>query len=190
MRDSDPTKISPDIWEQWILTAITKIRTQKQRPSIQRICQAIGSQSHHKFHEDMVAEKLELAVKSGAVIKVYNKGLHSYKAPMANKRLIKVDDSSNLCKIVARAVHDLGEFEGSSIESIQNYVEKFNDIDVAPGSDYESIIKNAIKKAIVAGFLIEDGNFYKKGKSLTPPRKSNRKKLQSDVIPEKKFKVK
>ena len=44
--------ISLDTWKQWILEAISKIRSQKQRPSVQRICQAIGS--HHKFHEDIV----------------------------------------------------------------------------------------------------------------------------------------
>jgi len=144
MKESDPNKISPEIWESWILEAIAKIRSQKQRPSIQRICQAIGS--HHKFHEDIVAEKLENAVNSGAVIKVYNKGLHSYKAPMA-KRLLKVEASSNLCKIVSKAVYDLGECDGSTIRSIENYVEKFNNIELAPDADLKTVILNSLKKS-------------------------------------------
>ena len=162
--------ISLDVWKQWILEAISKIRSQKQRPSVQRICQAIGTQ--HKFHEDIVAEKLEQAVESGAVIKVYNKGLHSYKAPMA-KRRIKVEKNTNLCKVVAKAVHDLGECEGSTIKSIENYIQKFNNIELAPDIDFKVIIKNSIKKAVDAGFLIQDGKLYKKGRSLTTPRKSS-----------------
>lgn len=157
-----------DTWNQWILEAISKIRSQKQRPSVQRICQAIGT--HHKFHEDIVAEKLEKAVESGAVIKVYNKGLHSYKAPMA-KRRVKVDKNTNLYKLVAKAVHDLGECEGSTIKSIENYIQKFNCIDLSPNVDFKAVIKASIKKAVDAGFLIQEGKLYKKGKSLTTPRK-------------------
>ncbi|XP_060652712.1 LOW QUALITY PROTEIN: uncharacterized protein LOC132789005 [Drosophila nasuta] len=161
--------INMDTWKQWILEAISKIRSQKQRPSVQRICQAIGT--HHKFHEDIVAEKLEKAVESGAVIKVYNKGLHSYKAPMA-KRRIKVDKNTNLYKVVAKAVNDLGECEGSTIKNIENYIQKFNCIDLSPDVDFKAVIKTSIKKAVDAGFLIQEGKLYKKGKSLTTPRKA------------------
>ncbi|XP_055836613.1 uncharacterized protein LOC129905215 isoform X2 [Episyrphus balteatus] len=168
MRES-AQEIGQDVWHQWILDAIAKIRSQKQRPSVQRICQAIGS--HHKFHEDIVAEKLEEAVNSGAVIKVYNKGLHSYKAPMA-KRKITIEKNTNLFKIVAKAVHDLGECEGSTFKSIENYVQKFNNIELGTDTDFKLVIKNSIKKAIDAGFLIQDGKLYKKGRSLTTPRKS------------------
>ncbi|EDW01949.1 GH21719 [Drosophila grimshawi] len=168
--------ISMDTWKQWILEAISKIRSQKQRPSVQRICQAIGT--HHKFHEDIVAEKLEKAVESGAVIKVYNKGLHSYKAPMA-KRRIKVDKSTNLYKVVAKAVNDLGECEGSTIKNIENYIQKFNCIDLSPNVDFKAIIKLSIKKAVDTGFLVQEGKLYKKGKSLTTPRKSV---VEADVL--------
>uniref|UniRef100_A0A1B0G7E2 histone acetyltransferase n=1 Tax=Glossina morsitans morsitans TaxID=37546 RepID=A0A1B0G7E2_GLOMM len=163
-------EISLEVWQQWILDAISKIRSQKQRPSVQRICQAIGT--HHKFHEDIVAEKLEQIVETGAVIKVYNKGLHSYKAPMA-KRVIRVEKNTNLCKVVARAVHDLGECEGSSIKSIENYIQKFNTIEMIGEADYKTVIKQSIKKAVEAGFLIQEGKLYKKGRSLTTPRNSN-----------------
>jgi len=153
--------INMDTWKQWILEAISKIRSQKQRPSVQRICQAIGT--HHKFHEDIVAEKLEKAVESGAVIKVYNKGLHSYKAPMA-KRRIKVDKNTNLYKLVAKAVHDLGECEGSTIKSIENYIQKFNCIDLSPNVDFKAVIKASIKKAVDAGFFAPGRKVIQKGK--------------------------
>lgn len=162
MRDS-AQEIGPEVWQQWILDAIAKIRSQKQRPSVQRICQAIGN--HHKFHEDIVADKLEEAVKAGAVIKVYNKGLHSYKAPNATRR-IKVDKDTNLFRIVTKAVQDLGECEGSSIKTIENYVQKFNNIELGADADFKVIIKNSIKKAVDNGYLIQEGKLYKKGNIL------------------------
>lgn len=178
MRDS-AQEIGPEVWQQWILDAIAKIRSQKQRPSVQRICQAIGN--HHKFHEDIVADKLEEAVKAGAVIKVYNKGLHSYKAPNATRR-IKVDKDTNLFRIVTKAVQDLGECEGSSIKTIENYVQKFNNIELGADTDFKIIIKNSIKKAVDSGYLIQEGKLYKKGKSLTTPKKAP---INRETSPEK-----
>ncbi|KAL5287844.1 KAT6B family protein [Megaselia abdita] len=178
MRDS-AQEIGPEVWQQWILDAIAKIRSQKQRPSVQRICQAIGN--HHKFHEDIVADKLEEAVKAGAVIKVYNKGLHSYKAPNATRR-IKVDKDTNLFRIVTKAVQDLGECEGSSIKTIENYVQKFNNIELGADTDFKVIIRNSIKKAVDSGYLIQEGKLYKKGKSLTTPKKAP---INRETSPEK-----
>lgn len=159
MRESSDE--SPEVWQEWILSAIRKIRSQKQRPSIQRICQAIGS--HHKFHEDIVAEKLEQAVEAGAVLKVYNKGLHSYKSPSTiNKnKTITIDKSSDLSRLVTKAVRVLGECEGSAIKSIENFVQKANNIQVTDDSDYKAIIKNALKTAISKNLLISDGKLYK-----------------------------
>lgn len=178
MQDS-ADDIDLDTWKEWILNAIAKIRSQKQRPSVQRICQAIGN--HHKFHEDIVAEKLEEAVDSGAVIKVYNKGLHSYKAPVA-KRKIKVDKNTNLSRIVAKAVHDLGEYEGSTIKTILNYVQKFNNIELDKDTDLKTVLKYSIKKSVDSGYLIQDGKHYKKGRSLTTPRKAAKNQEISKLV--------
>lgn len=162
--------VSPEVWREWILEAIRKIRFQKQRPSIQRICQAIGS--HHKFHEDIVAEKLEEAVESGAVIKVYNKGLHSYKTPMA-KRKMTVNKDTDLSRLIAKAVRELGECAGSTLKSIENYVMKSNNFEmVPPETDIKHVISNSLKVALRNELLIQDGKLYKVGKSLTgTPRK-------------------
>lgn len=89
------------------------------------------------------------------------------------KRVVRVEKNTNLCKIVARAVHDLGECEGSSVKSIENYIQKFNTIELIGDADYKAVIKQSIKKAVEAGFLIQEGKLYKKGRSLTTPRNSN-----------------
>lgn len=165
----ETSNVSPQVWRDWILEAIRKIRCQKQRPSIQRICQAIGS--HHKFHEDIVAEKLEEAVESGAVIKVYNKGLHSYKAPIAKRRLAVNHNNTDLSRLVARAVRELGECDGSTYKSIENYVQQSNAFELAPDTDLRSVIKNSVKKAVSNGYLVHEGKWYKVGKDQASPKK-------------------
>ncbi|CAB0044402.1 unnamed protein product [Trichogramma brassicae] len=67
----------PETWTAWFLDAIRKIRSQKQRPSVERIAHAIRLQ--HDYHEEVIAENLQLAVKRGDILKLFNKGQSSYK---------------------------------------------------------------------------------------------------------------
>lgn len=182
MRENAADQISPQTWAEWILDAIRKIRFQKQRPSVQRICQAIGS--HHKFHENIVAEKLEQAVETGAVLKVYNKGLHSYKAPSAmRRRSTHVNQTTDLSHLVTKAVRELGEYDGSSVKSIENYVQQSNNLQIAEGTDIKVVIKTSLQLAISQGLLIMEGKLYKVGeKTLTPKKRvsgSPRRKRKS-----------
>lgn len=173
---------SPEVWREWILDAIRKIRSQKQRPSIQRICQAIGS--HHKFHEDIVAEKLEQAVEAGSVIKVYNKGLHSYKSPsaIAHKKAIKIDINSDISRLVTKAVRVLGECEGSTSKSIENFVQKANNLQITDGSEFKVILKCALKHAVAKKMLLCDGKLYKIGPNApTTANVPRRRRLSSST---------
>lgn len=174
---------SPEVWQEWILDAIRKIRSQKQRPSIQRICQAIGS--HHKFHEDIVAEKLEQAVEAGAVIKVYNKGLHSYKSPsaLAHKKVIKIDSNSDISRLVTKAVRVLGECDGSASKSIENFVQKANNLQITDSSDFKVIVKKALKFAVAKKMLLCDGKLYKLGPNAPTTATVPRRKRTSTSTP-------
>lgn len=174
---------SPEVWQEWILDAIRKIRSQKQRPSIQRICQAIGS--HHKFHEDIVAEKLEQAVELGAVIKVYNKGLHSYKSPstLAHKKVIKIDTNSDISRLVTKAVRVLGECDGSASKSIENFVQKANNLQLTDGSDFKTIVRKALKFAVAKKMLLCDGKLYKLGPNAPTTATVPRRKRASTSTP-------
>lgn len=171
MRETS-NEVSSEVWREWILDAIRRIRFQKQRPSVQRICQAIGS--HHKFHEDIVAEKLEEAVESGAVLKVYNKGLHSYKDPrpmQRQRRRVPVGQNTDLARLVAKAVYELGECDGSSFKNIENYVLQANNIDLQPETDFKLVIKNSIKTALEKNLIVNEGKLYKVGKYFQSPSK-------------------
>lgn len=183
MRESSDER--PEVWQEWILDAIRKIRSQKQRPSIQRICQAIGS--HHKFHEDVVAEKLEQAVEAGAVLKIYNKGLHSYKSPSnMGRKSIVVKEDTDLSRLVTKAVRVLGEFDGSTSKSIENFVQQANKLQITDGSDYKSIIKRSLRLAVTKNLLVSDGKLYSLGAEATNPTTPKKRRSNATPSPRKK----
>lgn len=166
-------EVTSVVWREWILDAIRKIRFQKQRPSIQRICQAIGS--HHKFHEDIVAEKLEEAVEAGAVLKVYNKGLHSYKDPRPMQcRRVNVGKQTDLSRLVSKAVRELGECDGSTFKSIENYVQQSNNVILESDTDFKLVLKNSVKIALETNLITLEGKLYKINNSMVSPTKKRR----------------
>nr|XP_057926030.1 histone acetyltransferase KAT6A isoform X2 [Doryrhamphus excisus] len=72
-------KLANPMYTQWILEAIKKVKKQKQRPSEERICNAVSMS--HGLDRKTILEQLELSVKDGTILKVTNKGLNSYKDP-------------------------------------------------------------------------------------------------------------
>lgn len=72
-------KLANPVYTQWILEAIKKVKKQKQRPSEERISNAVSMS--HGLDRKTVLEQLELSVKDGTILKVTNKGLNSYKDP-------------------------------------------------------------------------------------------------------------
>ncbi|XP_072038641.1 uncharacterized protein [Amphiura filiformis] len=78
VKDSDSCLANPK-YTQWILEAIRKIKKQKQRPSQDRICQAI--RSSRSVSKALVLEQLELSVRDGKILRVLNKGVASYRKP-------------------------------------------------------------------------------------------------------------
>lgn len=78
-------KLANPTYTQWILEAIKKVKKQKQRPSEERICNAVSMS--HGLDRKTILEQLELSVKDGTILKVTNKGLNSYKDPENPGRL-------------------------------------------------------------------------------------------------------
>ncbi|KFO38118.1 Histone acetyltransferase MYST4 [Fukomys damarensis] len=72
-------KLAKPLYPEGIIEAIQKIIEQKQRPSEERICLAVSAS--HGLDKKTVSEQLELSVQDGAVLRVTNKGLASYKDP-------------------------------------------------------------------------------------------------------------
>lgn len=156
----EPEDVSQEVWSRWILDAIRKIRSQKQRPSVERICHAI--RQHHNYHEDVVAEHLEAAVKLGAVLKVFNKGQSSYKDPGGlQNRTLRIEKGCDLSKVVGKAVRELGERDGSSLKAIEKYVRQSHTVLENPDHDLKTALRLGAKRAVNRGLVIQDGKAFK-----------------------------
>ncbi|XP_049875953.1 histone acetyltransferase KAT6B isoform X2 [Pectinophora gossypiella] len=157
---SEPDDVGKEVWKRWILEAIHKIRSQKQRPSVERICHAI--RQHHNYHEDVVSERLERAVREGAVLKVYNKGQSSYKDPggLQNKTL-RLSPDADVSRAVAKAVRELGERDGSSLKTIERHLRQAYQVNVEADVDVRTIIRAGAKRAVARGLLTHHAGTYK-----------------------------
>ncbi|XP_060804710.1 uncharacterized protein LOC106134566 isoform X2 [Amyelois transitella] len=182
---NEPEDVSKEVWKRWILEAIHKIRAQKQRPSVERICHAI--RQHHNYHEDVVSERLERAVREGAVLKVYNKGQSSYKDPggLQNKKL-RIAPDSDVSRAVAKAVRELGERDGSTLRSIERYLRQAYQVTVAPEVDIRTVLRAAAKRAVSRGLLTHTDLTYKATErpltaSTERPVKKEKSKHQESV---------
>ncbi|XP_019865415.1 histone acetyltransferase KAT6A isoform X2 [Aethina tumida] len=179
-------EVSPETWSQWFLDAIRKIRSQKQRPSVERICHAI--RQHHNFHEDVVAENLEAAVKCGSVLKVFNKGQSSYKDPGGvQNRTLNLNKGADLCKVVTKSVRELGEREGSTLKSIEKYIRQSYSVVENTDNDLKGALRLATKRAVARNFILSDGKTFKYNYNQGSPgvrRKLEPKQRQADPCDE------
>ncbi|KAL3273212.1 hypothetical protein HHI36_014668 [Cryptolaemus montrouzieri] len=177
----DPEEVAQDIWNRWILDAICKIRSQKQRPSVERICHAI--RQHHNYHEDVIGEHLEVAVKNGTILKVFNKGQSSYKDPngMQSTRTLKIESGSDLTKVVAKAVRELGEREGSSLKSIEKYLRQSHTVVESAEHELQTYLRMAARRAVAKNLIIQDGKTFKYNyKIKQSPLGRKKKKLEEE----------
>lgn len=178
----DPEDVDQSIWSKWILDAIHKIRSQKQRPSVERICHAI--RQHHNYHEDVIAEHLEIAVKEGAILKVFNKGQSSYKDPggLQSQRTLRIEKGSDITKVVAKAVRELGEREGSALKTIEKYIRQSHTVIENGEDDLKTYLRLAANRAVSRNILSQNGKLYKfVGNHVSPSStKIRKRKSHSD----------
>ncbi|XP_028851864.1 histone acetyltransferase KAT6A isoform X2 [Denticeps clupeoides] len=152
-------KLANPTYTSWILEAIKKVKKQKQRPSEERICNAVSMS--HGLDRKTVLEQLELSVKDGSILKVSNKGVNSYKDPENPGRLafqkprggggacgggggtnnnssISISSSASALKkpgldwnkLIKRSLEGLHEPGGSSLKSVERFLKC--QADVAP----------------------------------------------------------
>ncbi|KAL1123503.1 hypothetical protein AAG570_002581 [Ranatra chinensis] len=136
-RDSYGTSV----WTKWVVDAIQKIRQQKQRPSLERICHAI--RQHHAIAEKTIGERLESLVEEGRILK------------------LAVNESSDLTRIAVKAVRELGAKEGSTLKCVEKYVRQSNSLVIDPGVDLTVLLKTALALAEERALLCRSGNLYR-----------------------------
>ncbi|XP_075980342.1 uncharacterized protein LOC142979361 isoform X3 [Anticarsia gemmatalis] len=184
----EPDDVGKDVWKRWILEAIHKIRSQKQRPSVERICHAI--RQHHNYHEDVVSERLERAVREGAVLKVYNKGQSSYKDPGGlQSKLLRITQDVDLSRAVAKAVRELGERDGSTLKNIERHLHTAYQVSVEPEVDVRAVLRAAAKRAVARGLLTHQAGAYKATErplTTSSDRSSKQRPKSAQDSPEKK----
>ncbi|XP_069360935.1 histone acetyltransferase KAT6B-like isoform X2 [Maniola hyperantus] len=157
---SEPADVGKEVWKRWILEAIHKIRSQKQRPSVERICHAI--RQHHNYHEDVVSERLERAVREGVVLKVYNKGQSTYKDPCGlQSKVLRLAADVDVSRAVAKAVRELGERDGSSLKTIEKHLRQAYQVTVEENIDVRNVLRAAAKRAVARGLLLNHAGNYK-----------------------------
>lgn len=166
-------KLANPLYTEWILEAIKKVKKQKQRPSEERICNAVSSS--HGLDRKTVLEQLELSVKDGTILKVSNKGLNSYKDPDNPGRIAlpkprnhgKLDNKQSVDwnKLLKRAFEGLAESGGSTLKSIERFLKSQKDVSAAYGgsaaSGFHQQLRLAIKRAVGHGRLLKDGPLYR-----------------------------
>ncbi|KAG7312492.1 hypothetical protein JYU34_002011 [Plutella xylostella] len=181
---SEPDDVGKEVWKRWILEAIQKIRSQKQRPSVERICHAI--RQHHNYHEDVVAARLEAAVRDGAVLKVYNKGQSSYKDPGGlQSKTLRIAADADVSRAVARAVRELGERDGSGLGAIERHLRHGYTLAVDPGVDVKTVLRSAAKRGVTRGLLVNCGGLYKSTNVPLTSTEKTPKKVKDSVEKQK-----
>jgi len=160
IKEKENTSVSFSQWQTWVLDAVNKIRGQKQRPSLERIVNAI--RQHHRYPVGDIETQIERCVESGAVLKVFNKGQNTYMNPdgTANRKLI-INADTDLTKILVKVVGQLDE-EGSSYKNIDRYIHHAYCIELKnEGCDLTSLLKSTLSKAVDKGLLVLDGKLYR-----------------------------
>ncbi|KAL1440588.1 hypothetical protein MTO96_001142 [Rhipicephalus appendiculatus] len=166
-----------------LIEAIRKIKSQKQRPSLERISHALG------LGTDAVEHQLEQAIAKGFVLKVMNKGQCTYKDAETLKLTIKkkcattssvssaagsapgraraaavaaaaaigagIHRRTDLMHSAVEAVRALGEKGGSTFRAIVKFVRQALRLD--PGVR----LRLAVKRAVTAGRLVRVGRLYR-----------------------------
>ena len=147
-------------YTKWLLEAIHKVKSQKQRPNDERICNAV--RQIHKVSKDSLLEQLELAVRDGTILKVLNKGICSYRDPQNGPapKPLKVNRNTDLTKFVVRAVKNGDSEQGMTVKQIEKYVHDIYSVETQDSSLTDGL-KSSIRKAIVRGTLEKDGKFIK-----------------------------
>lgn len=127
-------------WDNWLLEAVRKIRTQKQRPGLDRIYNAvrllaekqelaehsqkspISTIYHVQFNQikiEQVQRHLDRAVRRGLLLKVYSKGQATYKSLEKSERTLNLVNndaasSGELSKCLLKVIRELSECDASA----------------------------------------------------------------------------
>ena len=182
-------------YTRWLLDAVRKIKSQKQRPCLERISIAVKN-NHGDISVETIKEQLELAVQAGKILCVCNKGVFSYRDPSKvsnatgiKTRTLTVNRKSDLTKIIIKSINELNDKEGgSSLKNIEKYIRRSYQLELDDNVDLTHQLRISAKRAVNSSRLHHEGRLYKvpitNGPSdqttvPRPPAADNKAKLES-----------
>lgn len=146
-----------------LLTAIQKIKHQKQRPGVDRIILAVN---HIKpIKASTLEHQLELAVREGVIFKCVNKeGLATYRDPAQMQemkgRAINVDENSDLTTHILKTITKIGEPGGSTFRTIEKHIQSSYHINYVNNTDLSSQLRLNIKRLVNLGKVVQEGRQF------------------------------
>merc|ERR1712012_629751 len=163
---------------------IHKIRYQKQRPNVERVAACIRMH-HPQYSNEAVEIHLEECVKNGSISKVVNKGLTSYRdpgsAPGRGQKTLHITGDMDLTKMFVKALREMANPNGSSIQSVERHIRKVYSVEVDTGYMLEDLLRSASRKAVSKNLASHDGSFtyfkstsaFKKSANIKPKQTSS-----------------
>lgn len=147
-----------------LLEAIRKIKHQKQRPTVERIINAVNQV--RQFKTGVIQLQLEIAVKAGTILRFIDKhGVASYRDPENAKTLktrkLKIGENVDLTKIISRSINELREAGGSTLKTIEKFICTSYDINLENNLDFSSHLRLCAKRAVNLGKLVQEGRHFK-----------------------------
>lgn len=162
VQDSDKNVRANATYLEWILEAVHKIKHQKQRPSQERIANAI--RLNHQVSHDSIAEQLELAVKDGSIIRVDNNGF-TYKDPaqvsQGKGRAFEITKKPELAKVVIKCLEDNSGSKGLMLKTIEKYIQSNYNLSGRQGGNVTGQLRLCIRKLIQKKTVVQVGKFVK-----------------------------
>ncbi|CAG0913277.1 unnamed protein product [Notodromas monacha] len=147
-------------WTEWLKDAISKIRSQKQRSSGERIAAALRIQ-YPQFGVGEVLRRLDECVKRGQLIRLSINGQVSYRDANAKSRTLIIRKGDDLTKLLVRSMRELGGTDGQLLKSIAQYITTSNNVVMESGADLNLQLQLAVKKASTKGLVKLDGRLLK-----------------------------
>ncbi|XP_066304148.1 histone acetyltransferase KAT6B-like isoform X1 [Branchiostoma lanceolatum] len=164
VREREWEAVTSESLTEWLLEAIHKIKKQKQRPCEERICNAV--QASHRVARDLILQHLETSVQEGLILKVFNKGVCSYKDPQKSPGSKSRTSSSHTHKVdivslLKDAICELQEPAGSILKNIEKYLWKKHHAELRDKSEFSNQLRLAAKREVNAGRLVKDGRLFR-----------------------------
>ena len=69
--------------------------------------------------------------------------------------------ASDLCKVIIKAVRELGERDGSNLKSIEKYVRQSHTVEEEQDGDLRTALRLSAKRAVDRGLVLQDGRLFR-----------------------------